>query len=60
MPNSAYAELYFIAAMFILIFIICGVAVYYFFKTYKKEQAEKQKRLEKKKEIQNPKSEIKN
>jgi cbb3-type cytochrome oxidase subunit 3 len=58
MTNSAYAELYFIAAMFILIFIICGVSVYYFFKTYKKERAEKNARLEKKKESRNPKSEI--
>ena len=60
MTNSAYAELYFIAAMFVLIFIICGVSVYYFFKTYNKEQAEKKKRLEKKKEMQNAKSEIQN
>ncbi len=60
MTNSAYAELYFIAGMFVLIFIICAVAVYYFFKTYKKEQADKKKRLEQKKKIENPKSEIRN
>ncbi|MGI8639223.1 MAG: hypothetical protein ACR2MG_04645 [Pyrinomonadaceae bacterium] len=58
MSNSALAEIYFIAAMMILIFIICGVAVYFFFRTYKKEMAEKQKRIEKK--IQNPKSKIQN
>lgn len=48
MPNASRAEIYFIAAMFILIFIISGVAVYFFFHTYKKEKAEKQKRIEKK------------
>lgn len=60
MPNSAYAELYFIIAMFVLIFVICGVAVYFFMKTYKKEKAEKEKRLREKKKIQNPNSEIRN
>ena len=60
MPNSAYAEIYFIAAMFVLIFIICGVSVYYFFKTYKKEQAQKKRRLEKKQKAQDSKSEIRN
>jgi hypothetical protein len=38
MPNSGLAELYFIAAMFALIFIICGVAVFFFFRTFKREK----------------------
>lgn len=49
MPNASLAEIYFIAAMFVLIMIISGVAVYFFFKTYKKEKAEKQKRTEQQK-----------
>ncbi len=48
MQNSETAELYFIAAMFVLILIISAVAVYVFFRTYKKEKTAKQKRLEKK------------
>ena len=44
MPGSARAEIYFIAAMMVLIFVVCGVAIYYFFKTYKKEMAEKASR----------------
>lgn len=47
MPGSADAEIYFIAAMMILILIICGVAVYFFARTYKKEMAEKRQRNEK-------------
>ncbi|CAN5732036.1 hypothetical protein BH24ACI2_BH24ACI2_12170 [soil metagenome] len=54
MSNSALAEIYFIAAMMILTFIISGVAVYFFFRTFKKEKAEKQMRIEKR----NPKSKI--
>lgn len=46
MPGSAAAEIYFIAAMMILILIICGVAVYFFARTYKREMAEKQRRAE--------------
>lgn len=49
MSNASLAEIYFIAAMFVLITIISGVAVYFFFKTYKKEQAEKLKRTEQRK-----------
>ena len=60
MSNSAYAEIYFIVAMFVLIFIICGVSIYYFFKTYKKEQAEKKNRQAEKQKIQDTRSEIQN
>ena len=48
MPDSARAEVFFIAAMFVLILIISAVSVYAFFRTYKKEKLEKQKRVEKK------------
>jgi len=40
--------------------IICVAALIFFFKTYKKEMRERELRKEKKKEIQNPKSEIRN
>lgn len=49
MPNASAAEIYFIAAMFILIFIICAVAVYVFFRTYKREKIQRQKQLDEKK-----------
>ena len=49
MLNASQAEIYFIAAMMILTLIISTVAVYFFFHTYKKEKAEKQKRIEKRK-----------
>jgi flagellar basal body-associated protein FliL len=49
MPNASRAEIYFIAAMMILIFVISTVAVYFFFITYKKEKAERLKRIEKQK-----------
>lgn len=48
MPGGTKAEIYFISAMMILIFIVCGVAIYFFFSTYKKEMREKQERLAKK------------
>jgi len=48
------AEIYFIAAMMILILIGCAVAVIAFFKTYKKEKAEREK------QIKNRKSKIEN
>lgn len=41
MPNSGLAEIYFIAAMMILITIICIVAVFFFFRTFARERAEK-------------------
>ena len=56
MPGAGRAEIYFIAAMMILIMILSTVAVIIFFKTYKKEIREKTLRREKK-EIPNPKSE---
>ena len=59
MPNSGLAELYFIAAMFVLILIICGAAVFFFFRTYKRENLEK-KNAEKQKARQSSKSEAQN
>ena len=53
MPYSETAEIYFIAAMFVLIFVICGVAVYYFFKTYKKEMKAKERRVAEKERQKN-------
>ena len=48
MPNSSLAEIYFIAAMMILIFVLSGVAVFFFFRTFKKEKAQNQREAEKK------------
>ena len=45
MPNEGNSEFYFIAAMMVLIVILCVVAVYVFFRTYKKEMREKAERL---------------
>jgi len=57
MPGSATAEVIFISAMMILILIISFAAVYFFFKTYRKEM--RQKELNKRKsEIQDPQSKI--
>jgi len=54
MPNALQAEIYFIVAMFVLIIVISTVAVYFFFRTYKKEKADTQKRLEnQKRKIEN-------
>jgi len=44
MPGATHAEIYFIVAMMILIFILCGVTLYFFFKTYKTEMREKRER----------------
>jgi flagellar basal body-associated protein FliL len=44
MPPSGRAEIYFIVAMMVLILVVCSVAVYVFFKTYKKEMKEKRER----------------
>ena len=52
MPNAGLAEIYFIAGMMVLILIISVVAIYFFFKTYKKEMREKELR-KKNKEIKN-------
>ncbi len=45
MPGAERAEIYFIAAMMGLILILCVVACYFFFKTYRKEMREKEERL---------------
>lgn len=39
------AEIYFIGAMMILILIGCAIAVIAFFKTYKKEKAEREREI---------------
>ncbi|MCO5333886.1 MAG: hypothetical protein M9893_07720 [Pyrinomonadaceae bacterium] len=48
MPGIGRSEAIFIAAMMVLILIMCVVAVYYFVKTYKREMREKEERLAKK------------
>ena len=48
MPGAADAELYFIAAMMVLILVISFVAVFFFVRQYKKEMAEKAERLKQK------------
>lgn len=50
MPGAGRAELFFIAAMMILIMIFSIVAVYIFFRTYKKEMREKELRRKNKQE----------
>lgn len=50
MPNSALAEIYFIGAMFVLIFIVCGVAVFFFFRTFKREKQAKELEAKRKKD----------
>ena len=44
MPGTERAEIYFISAMMFLIVVLCVVAVWLFFKTYKKEMREKEAR----------------
>ena len=44
MPGAGRAEIYFIAAMMILIMILSVAAIVIFFKTYKKEMREKELR----------------
>ncbi|MGB7203642.1 MAG: hypothetical protein WBD16_15460 [Pyrinomonadaceae bacterium] len=44
MPGAGRAEVYFIAAMMVLILVVSAVAVYFFFKTYRKEMREKDER----------------
>lgn len=50
MPGSATAEVIFIAAMMILILILSFAAVYFFFKTYKKEMRAKETNAKAKRE----------
>jgi cbb3-type cytochrome oxidase subunit 3 len=52
MPGRASAEVIFIAAMMILIMIISIGAVYFFFKTYKKEMRDKEVARQKKEDAQ--------
>ncbi len=44
MPGAGRAEIYFIGAMMILILILSVTAIYFFFKTYKKEMRDKELR----------------
>jgi len=44
MPLASRAEFYFIIAMMFLILVLCVVACVAFFKTYKKEMREREKR----------------
>jgi uncharacterized protein YpmB len=44
MTGAARAEIYFIAAMMVLILIVSGASVYFFFKQYKKEMKERAER----------------
>jgi preprotein translocase subunit YajC len=48
MPGAERAEIYFIAAMMVLILILSFSAVYFFMRQYKKEMREKQSRTEEK------------
>ena len=48
MPGADRAEIYFIAAMMVLILILSFAAVYFFVKTYKKEMRDKREREERK------------
>lgn len=45
MSGSELGEIYFIAAMMVLILILSFVAVFFFVKTYRKEMREKNERL---------------
>jgi hypothetical protein len=44
MPGTERAEIYFIAAMMVLILILSFAAVFFFVRTYKKEMREKKAR----------------
>ncbi len=48
MPGAERAEIYFIAAMMLLILILSFAAVYFFVKQYKKEMRDKNARDERK------------
>ena len=48
MPGSDRAEIYFIAAMMVLILVVSFTAVYFFARTYKKEMRERKERAERK------------
>jgi len=63
MPNYSLAEIYFIVAMMILITVGSILAVFFFFRTYKREMAqnriEKEKRLKEKQEKEQEKEQAK-
>lgn len=48
MPGAADAEIYFIAAMMVLILVISFAAVFFFVRQYKKEMKEKAERMNRK------------
>jgi len=48
MPGAERAEIYFIAAMMVLILILSFASVYFFFRQYKREMGEKRDRDEQK------------
>lgn len=52
MPNAGTAEIYFIAAMMILILVISFAAVYFFFRQYKLEKGKNAKNLPRKPEAE--------
>jgi cytochrome bd-type quinol oxidase subunit 1 len=53
MTNTELGELYFIAAMMVLITILCVVSVYIFFRQLKREKGERAKFTNPKKEKTN-------
>ena len=48
MPGAGRAEVYFIAAMMVLILIVSFTTVYFFAKTYKKEMRQRKERADRK------------
>lgn len=52
MPYSSTAELYFIVAMMTLIIVVCAVACFLFFRTFKREKQSKLEAAAKKKNVQ--------
>jgi cbb3-type cytochrome oxidase subunit 3 len=50
MAGSGRAEIYFVAGMMVLIIIFSLGAVFFFFRTYKREMREKQERIERQKQ----------
>jgi Na+/melibiose symporter-like transporter len=59
MSNAATAELYFIAAMMILILLMSGVATYLFFRQYNLEKKNKEKINEQARRLQHNREEQK-
>ena len=48
MPNATRAEIYFIAAMMVLILVVSFTSVFFFVKQYRKEMRERELRRTKK------------